>query len=359
MMRRFIGGLVIAACSGAVVLLGAERATLVLGDGERLRGTIVSRDGYRFWNRDNVSRGLRFVTEGGREVEFRLDQIAMIQLGRARPSRAELAALYDDRRSYDGGQLIVWRDGSIEPGRFLAIADRGDDVRWETRNGRIQTIRLADLSRIYLNVDRARRTFNDVARYPDFRDDGFANPEWRFGSRGEPDGRDGRLENRGGGFDNRDGGDGRFENRDGGFANRDRGGFESRDSRDRGNGNNPNGAAQANVRVNANQAWTNTGIEVRAGDLVTFRTSGRINFGQGGTQTAGPDGNDAVRRQNYPVTAMPVGGLIGRVGNSAPFPIGSNTQPIRMPADGALLLGVNDNELGDNSGAFTVDVARQ
>ena len=53
---------------------------------------------------------------------------------------------------------------------------------------------------------------------------------------------------------------------------------------------------------------------------------------------------------------MPVGGLIGRVGTSAPFPIGSNTQPIVMPADGRLMLGINDNQITDNSGAFTVSV---
>jgi hypothetical protein len=56
---------------------------------------------------------------------------------------------------------------------------------------------------------------------------------------------------------------------------------------------------------------------------------------------------------------MPVGGLIGKVGNSAPFPIGSNTQPIVMPADGVLMLGVNDNQLGDNSGAFSVMIAKR
>ena len=56
---------------------------------------------------------------------------------------------------------------------------------------------------------------------------------------------------------------------------------------------------------------------------------------------------------------MPVGGLIGRVGNSAPFPIGSNTQRIRMPADGTLMLGVNDQNLGDNSGYFTVTITER
>jgi hypothetical protein len=50
--------------------------------------------------------------------------------------------------------------------------------------------------------------------------------------------------------------------------------------------------------------------------------------------------------------------LIGKVGNSAPFPIGSNTQPIVMPADGRLMLGVNDNDWSDNSGFFSVVVTK-
>ena len=110
------------------------------------------------------------------------------------------------------------------------------------------------------------------------------------------------------------------------------------------------------VRVNANQAWTASGVTVRAGDAVSFRATGRVNFGQGETQTAGPDGNDSLRNGSYPVPAMPVGGLIGRVGNSAPFPIGSNTEPIRMPANGELMLGVNDNQAADNGGFFSVVV---
>lgn len=113
------------------------------------------------------------------------------------------------------------------------------------------------------------------------------------------------------------------------------------------------------IRVQANQAWNATGITVKKGDRVSFRATGQIAFGTSPGQTAGPDGNNALKQQGYPVPVMPVGGLIGRVGNSAPFPIGSNTQPIVMPADGQLLLGVNDNELGDNSGYFTVTVTKQ
>jgi hypothetical protein len=113
------------------------------------------------------------------------------------------------------------------------------------------------------------------------------------------------------------------------------------------------------VQVAANQQWTDTGVTVRKGDRVAFKTTGEIRFGQSADQTAGPDGNPSLRNPAYPVPVMPVGGLIGKVGNSASFPIGSNTQPIVMPADGKLYLGVNDNELGDNSGAFSVTVTKQ
>ena len=35
-----------------------------------------------------------------------------------------------------------------------------------------------------------------------------------------------------------------------------------------------------------------------------------------------------------------------------------NTQPIVMPADGRLMLGVNDNDWSDNSGFFSVVVTK-
>lgn len=111
------------------------------------------------------------------------------------------------------------------------------------------------------------------------------------------------------------------------------------------------------VRVDANQAWTDTGLNVKAGDMVSFQTTGQISV-RGG-QSAGPDGQGGMHSPNYPVSAMPAGGLIAKVGNSAPFPIGSNSQPIRMPANGRLMLGVNDNELGDNSGLFSVIVTKR
>jgi hypothetical protein len=108
------------------------------------------------------------------------------------------------------------------------------------------------------------------------------------------------------------------------------------------------------LQVPANVAWTDTGIDVQAGDMLSFSPSGEVRWGRGGGDTASADGSSASLRDSYPVRGAPVGALIGRVGGSAPFMIGSNTGAIRMPTSGRLLLSVNDDNRGDNSGAFNV-----
>ena len=121
-------------------------------------------------------------------------------------------------------------------------------------------------------------------------------------------------------------------------------------------------AANGAIIVAANQPWTDTGITVKKGDRVSFNTTGqiRVTLGDAPESTAGPDGSGAFSgsRARYPVPSMPVGGLIFKVGTSTPSPIGSNNQPITMPANGRLYLGINDDEFGDNSGSFTVTIAR-
>ena len=116
------------------------------------------------------------------------------------------------------------------------------------------------------------------------------------------------------------------------------------------------------IVVNGNQRWTDTGITVNKGDRVSFNARGQIRVAAGNVPEtlASPDGSAAYQgsRANYPVPTMPVGGLIGSVGASAPFPIGSNTQAISMPASGRLYLGVNDDGFSDNSGSFTVTIVR-
>jgi PA-IL-like protein len=117
------------------------------------------------------------------------------------------------------------------------------------------------------------------------------------------------------------------------------------------------GTLAATINVPANQAWTDTGINVNAGDRVAFQASGEIQFGRTAGMTATPDGNGSMRG-NYPDPSVPVGALIGKIGNGAPFGIGMQTQALGMPATGRLFLGVNDNDYSDNSGAFTVSIRR-
>jgi len=113
-------------------------------------------------------------------------------------------------------------------------------------------------------------------------------------------------------------------------------------------------AATSGVRVDANQAWVDTGINVSRGDRVAFNASGDIMVAPGAS--AGVGGTPALTSPQYPVRNALAGALIGKVGNSAPFLIGSNTQPITMPADGRLMLGINDDGFADNTGSFSVTI---
>jgi hypothetical protein len=112
--------------------------------------------------------------------------------------------------------------------------------------------------------------------------------------------------------------------------------------------------ASVGVRVDANQAWVDAGINVSRGNLVAFNASGDIMVAPGAS--AGAGGTPALKSTQYPIPSAMAGALIGKVGNSAPFLIGSNSQPIAMPADGRLMLGINDDGFGDNTGSFSVTV---
>ncbi len=117
------------------------------------------------------------------------------------------------------------------------------------------------------------------------------------------------------------------------------------------------------VAVNAADPWTNTGITVRTGDMLRFAVSRDIRFGPGANDVATADGNTNANTggtlfRRLPVAGLPVGTLIGKVGNGRAFSIGSAPQAIRMPANGQLFLGINDLTFNDNSGWFRVVVTR-
>lgn len=115
--------------------------------------------------------------------------------------------------------------------------------------------------------------------------------------------------------------------------------------------------ASESVVVPANTPWTDTGIIVARGERVQFEADGNIMVSD--QVGADPSGASIPPGGRLPVASARVGALVARIGNGAPFLIGANSSPIRMPVNGRLFLGVNDEHFPDNSGSFSVRIIRQ
>lgn len=116
-------------------------------------------------------------------------------------------------------------------------------------------------------------------------------------------------------------------------------------------------SGEREVSVWANREWTDTGIRVRRGQVVSFVAMGEVRWGP--DRKDGPEGeHNSPYNRDRPIPSRPGAALIGRVGEGRgePFFIGGDRGPIRMPESGRLYLGINDDILRDNSGAFRVRV---
>ncbi len=134
------------------------------------------------------------------------------------------------------------------------------------------------------------------------------------------------------------------------------GGFRGRG---RGRGGFPNRSdAPENARsvvVPSNVQWTNTGFNVSRGQNLRFEPSGEIRLSTNGEDIGRPAGAMSARlAPNATIPTIPVGALIGRIGNGQPFPIGDARTVFDMPDSGRLFLGVNDDHVNDNSGNYVV-----
>jgi hypothetical protein len=121
------------------------------------------------------------------------------------------------------------------------------------------------------------------------------------------------------------------------------------------------GRRQANevVVVNAQSRWTDTGIDVTAGDRLQVGAEGTIvlSSNNAGSDTATAAGSSTGRKAaEAPFPEMPAGGLIARIGDSGPFFLGDGGALGQVPTSGRLFLGVNDDFLRDNRGEFRVTI---
>jgi hypothetical protein len=110
------------------------------------------------------------------------------------------------------------------------------------------------------------------------------------------------------------------------------------------------------ITIPGSRTWTNTGVDVRRGDVIHFRASGNMTLSTNQSDVATPAGSTSGRMAgNSPLPGVTGGMLIGRVGNGLPFAVGAEAD-VTMPANGRLFLGVNDDDVRDNVGSFVVEI---
>jgi len=108
------------------------------------------------------------------------------------------------------------------------------------------------------------------------------------------------------------------------------------------------------VVVPAREKWTDTGVQVRKGDTISFTATGRVQWASG--KFAAPDGSKKKLKPvlgQYPVSSMGAGGLIAKIGSGPAFAVG-NAAKVVANESGRLFLGINDNVFSDNAGEFKV-----
>jgi hypothetical protein len=116
------------------------------------------------------------------------------------------------------------------------------------------------------------------------------------------------------------------------------------------------GGHTRDVVVDARTGWTDAGIDVAAGQVLSFYATDRIRWAPG--RRDGPDGeHNSSPRPSRPMPNERRAALIGRIGAGGDyFLVGSRREGIRMRAAGRLYLGINDESLDDNAGSFRVTI---
>ena len=356
-MKKFLFALLIV----FAVATFAAADTIYLRDGRQVRGTLLGFINGRFVvqvDRGGVTDG-RVRTNQGEIQYFRPEEIDRIEIdGRS----------MDDSRYQTRNVQVTLDSNWIDSGVFVR---RGERVQ-------VNASGVITVGRARITPDGLRST-DPTAPLPSAAEGKLigaignetTSPIIELGSSREfTADRNGRLyltANRGSFADAR----GAFEvqvRRERGIGARDtddldRGGIRSR-NRFPGAGR-PSGRGERDVEVPGNSRGVDAGIDIRAGDQITFTATGTIVAGQR-AGTVGPEGGRSTGFGSIigtrPVPSAGVGALIGYVRmldgqNSQPFFIGSSLT-WTAPAEGRLYLLVNDDNYNDNSGAFSVHIVQ-
>lgn len=113
-----------------------------------------------------------------------------------------------------------------------------------------------------------------------------------------------------------------------------------------------------NVRVladNTANGWTNSGFVVKKGQRIRITGSGSVSLGKG--QASTPSGLPDLEDPERLLKGVPTGALLAVIGDdNNDFIYIGGSREFTAGRDGALYLGVNEGNLNDNTGAYTVKV---
>jgi hypothetical protein len=118
----------------------------------------------------------------------------------------------------------------------------------------------------------------------------------------------------------------------------------------------PPGPKTAVVDVPGRRSWTDTGFDMRQGVWLTVTATGLVHQSDTGPGV-GPEGVAARQLRGASILPdVPHGALIGKIGKAGPpFPVGRRLV-MDVPMSNRLYLGINDNDVENNSGSFTAVV---
>lgn len=101
--------------------------------------------------------------------------------------------------------------------------------------------------------------------------------------------------------------------------------------------------------------WTNTGWVVKKGQRIRISGDGKVSLGK--NTSSGPGGVASFEDSQKLLKNVATGALIAVIGDdNNDFIYVGSTREITATRDGALFLGINEGNLDDNSGAFSVKI---
>jgi small nuclear ribonucleoprotein (snRNP)-like protein len=335
-----------------VLVLGAaqvfaQTVTVVTRSGQRVRGQLMDlgNSSYDTGNRGSYggpsNGGDVTVRINGRDSRIPILDVMMIDFaGNGNVQQNELA-----RAGQNPDGMIVLRNGQNVSGTLVGMQPNSSHVLVANNSGQYD-LALNQIARIYFGGGngysgngQAGPNNNGYEPYANNR-----NGNGQYGNNGN-----GQYGNNGNGGQYGDWNTGQYD------GNPARYGGNPAQSGQPSYGNSTN----RTITIPANKLWSNSGTDVRRGQVIHFRASGNIALSKNPGDNGTPAGaNDRRMAGNSPLPGVTGGMLIGRVNNGQPFAIGAQAD-ITMLGDGRLYLGINDDYPGDNSGNFVVQMSIQ